>query len=62
MTLRERPHDSGSTPPAASGPTGTIDFRAAADRLLAQGGDAIARALSQDSAAFLAANRQEGGQ
>ena len=61
MTLRERPHDTVSTPPVASGPT-PLDFRAAADRLLAQGGDAISRALSQDSAAFLAANRQEGGQ
>jgi len=30
--------------------------------LLARGNDAIERALSQNSAAFLAANRQEGGQ
>ena len=38
------------------------DLRENAERLLAEGSDAIDRALSQDSMAFLAANRQEGGQ
>jgi hypothetical protein len=33
-----------------------------ARRLLATGADAIDRALSQDSAAFLSENQQEGGQ
>ena len=62
MTLRERQHDTPDIRPAAGAPTGPVDFRAAAERLLARGADAIDRALSQDSAAFLAANRQEGGQ
>lgn len=38
------------------------EVRADADRMLAAGDDAIARALSQDSASFLRANRQRGGQ
>jgi hypothetical protein len=62
MTLRERTHDVRDTQPGPSAPTGPLDLRATAERLLAQGADAIERALSQDSAAFLAANRQEGGQ
>ena len=62
MTLRERHHDTRATQPGPSGPAAQPDLRAAAERLLAQGADAIERALSQDSAAFLAANRQEGGQ
>jgi len=62
MTLRERHHDTHDTRPAATVPAAQPDLRAAAERLLAQGADAIERALSQDSAAFLAANRQEGGQ
>ena len=62
MTLRERMHDQHEhqAPPAV--PTGQADLRASAERLLAQGADAIERALSQDSTAFLAATRQEGGQ
>jgi len=36
--------------------------RAAAQRFLAAGDAAIQRALSSDSARFLAANQQEGGQ
>lgn len=64
MTLRERhdhPRDAEHRPagPAAGGQP---DLLAAAELLLARGGDAIERALSQDSAAFLAANRQEGGE
>jgi hypothetical protein len=62
MTLRERNHDGRDTLPGSPVPAGRLDLRAAAERLLAQGADAIERALSQDSAAFLAANRQEGGQ
>jgi len=61
MTMRERHHDSRDTRPEPGAPAGT-DVRAAAERLLARGADAIDRALSQNSAAFLAANRQEGGQ
>jgi hypothetical protein len=62
MTLRERHDHSHDTRPAPAPPPAEPDLRAAAERLLAQGADAIERALSQDSAAFLAANRQEGGQ
>ena len=62
MTLREHPHDAHVARTGPPAPTEQLDFRAAAERLLAQGADAIERALSQDSAAFLAANRQEGGQ
>ncbi len=36
--------------------------RQAAERFLAEGDDAINRALSASSVDFLAANRQEGGQ
>lgn len=62
MTLRERHHDTPDAGPGPAVPAAQPDLRAAAERLLAQGADAIERALSQDSAAFLAANRQEGGQ
>jgi hypothetical protein len=44
--------------PAADGQ----DIQERAERLLARGGDAIDRALSMDSALFLRANRQEGGE
>ena len=61
MELRERHHEErASTPPA--GGTGGQSLRASAERLLAEGADAIDQALSQDSSAFLAANRQVGGQ
>ena len=62
MTLHERHHDERESQPRAAVPTGPNDLRESAERLLAQGADAIERALSQNSAAFLAANRQEGGQ
>jgi len=62
MTLRERFAHPRDVRPAASGGPSQPDLREAAERLLAQGADAIERALSQDSAAFLAATRQEGGQ
>jgi hypothetical protein len=55
---RERPHAGGG------GPDGD-DLNAigdAAARLLAAGDAAIDRALSNDSDAFLRANRQQGGQ
>jgi hypothetical protein len=62
MREREQQHDDirGPQPPLPA--TNSGDLRAAAERLLAQGADAIDRALSGNSAAFLAANRQEGGQ
>lgn len=62
MTLRERNDRSPDLRAAPAGPPDQPDLRAAAEHLLARGADAIERALSQDSAAFLAANRQEGGQ
>jgi hypothetical protein len=63
MQQRERQHDDRER----QLPVGTADGPAAdlheqAERLLALGADAIDRALSGDSAAFLAGNRQEGGQ
>jgi hypothetical protein len=61
MNLRQRTHDETRTvPPPGSG--GPADALLGAERLLAAGADAIDRALSQDSAAFLSANRQEGGE
>jgi hypothetical protein len=62
--MRERNREEREAPPAAEGggPTGQGELRDEAERLLAAGGDLIERALSQDSTAFLAANRQEGGQ
>ena len=62
MTFREHDHDRREAQPRAGLPPGSVDLRANAERLLARGADAIDRALSQDSAAWLAANRQEGGQ
>ena len=62
MDRRERHHDDERPtkpgPPAGDG----SNLRAAGEQLLARGADAIERALSQDSAKYLAANRQEGGQ
>ena len=62
MRERERHHDDirGPQPPAPALDSGAV--REAAERLLAQGTDAIDRALSGNSTAFLAATRQEGGQ
>lgn len=68
MRERERPptrRDSGNHDPPAGGPAdgGDIDrLRGEADRLLDAAEQAIARALSSDSEAFLQANRQRGGQ
>ena len=61
MDLRERHHEE-RVSASPTGGAGGQDLRASAERLLAQGADAIDRALSQDSTAFLAANRQVGGQ
>ena len=58
----ERPDASGGTG-AATGDGATLRaVRQRADDLLAAGDEAIRRALSSDSEAFLRANRQEGGQ
>lgn len=62
MTMRERPPSETPRMAAPGAPMGSGNARASAERFLAQGADAIERALSQNSAAFLAANRQEGGQ
>ncbi len=62
MRSRERNHDPEEhiTPPAASG--GAPDVRERGEHLLTIGDEAIRRGMSTDSTAFLAANKQEGGQ
>ena len=63
MRLRDRNRDDGQ--PATGGAPGENnldEIGAQAARLLAAGDDAIERALSNNSEAFLAANRQHGGQ
>ena len=62
MTMRERNHDGRERPPISAAPLGGSDVLARAAEAQARGADAIERALSQDSVAFLAANKQEGGQ
>lgn len=67
MNLRERLHQDepgGGTPAPAPPPAGGQlgDLHRAGDDLLAAGDEAIRRALSGDSEAFLRANRQKGGQ
>jgi len=62
MNLRQRRHEETRNEPQTPAPGGQGDLRLGAERLLAAGADAIDRALSQDSAAFLSANQQEGGQ
>lgn len=63
MQQRQRNHEDQQPLPAPPGGSGELEeLRARADRLLAAGADAIDRALSHDSRAFLEANRQEGGQ
>jgi len=62
MKERERQHEENAQPTYG---TGGEDLEAYSDRsarLLAAGDDAITRALSTDSRAFLRANRQQGGQ
>ncbi len=67
MEMRERPHDprlrqpmdpGGPHPPAAD----LSAVRERGRRLLAAGRVAVSRFLSSDSEAFLAANKQQGGQ
>jgi hypothetical protein len=63
MHTRERNHDDTQQAQPAAGGSGNLEeLRASAERLLAAGSDAIDRALSSDSRAFLEANRQEGGE
>lgn len=65
MEIRERHHETRAPRPfAAGGDTGTnlTVERAEVDRLLAASDQAIERALSADSRAFLQANKQHGGQ
>ncbi len=63
MRYRERNHDERLSAPAPGGAAfGGGELRERSERLLALGADAIDRALSRDSGAFLIANRQEGGQ
>lgn len=61
MRERERSHDESLTP-APGAALGGGDARERGERLLALAGDAIDRALSRDSQAFLSGMRQEGGQ
>ena len=64
MSDREMERPDSTTGTGADGGVGAA-LRAArqkADDLLAAGDEAIRRALSSDSEAFLRANRQEGGQ
>lgn len=64
MSQRERP-TTDRVRPATSGTdviAGPDNARADAERLLRAADDAIARALSADSARFLEATRQSGGQ
>ena len=65
--LRERRNDQVNErrPDSSSGEPGGGNLsrlRQEAQNILAAGNDAINRALSRDSAAFLRANRQQGGQ
>lgn len=66
MRLDERRRDDREPSQAAmngDGSGGHLDeLRSATERLLQAGDDAIDRALSGDSEAFLRASRQEGGQ
>lgn len=65
MTTRERVNDRRDERPSEGGVSGGEGLAAArdeAERLFAAGDEAIERALSGDSEAFLAANRQRGGQ
>lgn len=66
MIVRDRQHESRQRAAGPGGPTGpgaaALARQAETDRLLARAADAIDRALSHDSDAFLAANLQTGGQ
>lgn len=58
----ERPAGGAGTGTDGGGGAALRAVRQKADDLLAAGDEAIRRALSSDSEAFLRANRQEGGQ
>ena len=62
MSTRERHSDDRDAPPTPSMPTPDATTREAAQRLAAHAEEAIARALSRDSTAFLSASRQISGQ
>ena len=65
MKLRERSNEDEVPRPGGQGDPGAGnlgELRRAGEDLLAAGDEAIRRALSADSEAFLRANRQEGGQ
>ena len=66
MDPRERQRGDSESPPGGAGDGDSYDAlhnaRAAGERLLAAGDEAIRRALSGDSEAFLRANRQRGGE
>ncbi len=65
MSVRERIINDVTAQPssAGGGDGGSLDrLRQNADEFLAAGDEAIRRALSADSEAFLRANRQQGGQ
>jgi hypothetical protein len=61
--MQERNRESRELPAPAAGGTGGIGLvQTEAERLLALSADVIERALSKDSASFLASTRQQGGQ
>jgi hypothetical protein len=64
MHTRERQHDDRQHPQSdgALAGSGLDALTANAERMLAAGDDAIDRALSGNSDAFLRANRQHGGE
>ncbi len=64
MRTRERSREQRERPRGEGGPAeaGSGELRDMAERLLAAGDDAINRALSADSEAYLSATRQRGGE
>ncbi len=66
MSMREWTHegerDATASPEATAVPAPAAAAVELARRLLARGAEAIDRVLSNDSAAFLRANRQQGGE
>lgn len=60
---RNREPEQDETPAPENPSAGNLSqLRLAGEELLAAGADAISRALSTDSEAFLAATKQQGGQ
>jgi hypothetical protein len=68
MTLRERPRGDGESqrdlqqPNGGAGGDNLARIRSIGEDFLRAGDEAIQRALSANSAAFLAASRQQGGE